>query len=44
MVDFTEGCRKFELIGIVRHHSFNDVGAEPFIVEFLCWMNSPDVL
>ena len=43
-MNFTKGHRKFELIGTVRDHPFDDVGAEPLIVQFLHWENCFDVL
>ena len=41
---FTKGRREFELISTARDHSFDDVGTKPLVIEFLCWMDSPDVL
>ena len=43
-MDFTEGHRELEPIGIVRDHSFNNVGAKPFVIKFLRRTDSPDVL
>ena len=43
-MDFTEGCGEFKLISTVRDHSFDDIGAKPPVIEFLCWMDGPDVL
>ena len=41
---FTEGRGEFELISTVRDHPFNNVGTELLVIEFLCWMDSPDIL
>jgi len=43
-VDFTKGRRKFEPIGTARDHPFDDIGAKPLIVKFLCQVNCFDVL
>ena len=43
-MDSTKGCREFELISTVREHSFDDIGTKPLVIEFLHWMDSPDVL
>ena len=41
---FTKGCGEFELNSTVRDHPFDNVGTEPFVIEFLRWMDSPDIL
>ena len=43
-MDFTKGHGEFELIGIVRDHPLDDVGAEPLVVKFLCWAGGSDIL
>ena len=40
----TERCREFEPISTARDHLFDDVGAKPLVIEFLCQMESPDIL
>ena len=41
---FTEGCREFEPISTARDHSFDDIGTEPLVIEFLHRTDSPDIL
>ena len=43
-MDFTEGHGEFEPISTARDHSFDNVGAKPLVIEFLCQTDSPDVL
>ena len=43
-MDVTKRRREFELISTVRDHPFDDVGTEPFVIEFLRRTDSPDVL
>ena len=43
-MDFTEGCREFELISTVRDHLFDDIGTKPLVIKFLCQTDSPDDL
>ena len=43
-MDFTKGCREFELISAARDHLFDDIGAKPLVIKFLHQTDSPDVL
>ena len=43
-MDVTKRHGEFELISTARDHPFNNVGTEPFVIKFLCRMDSPDVL
>ena len=43
-MDLTKGCGELESIGIARYHLFDDIGAEPLVVEFLCQADCSDVL
>ena len=43
-MDVTEGCREFEPIRTARDHLFDDIGTKPLVIEFLCRMDSPDIL
>ena len=43
-MDFTKGHGELEPIGIARDHLLDDIGAEPLVVEFLCWAGDSDIL
>ena len=43
-MDVTKRRREFEPISTARDHPFDDVGTEPFVIEFLRRTDSPDVL
>ena len=43
-MDVTKRHGEFEPISTARDHPFDNVGTEPFVIEFLRQMDSPDVL
>ena len=42
-MDFTKRHGEFEPISTARYHSFDDVGAKPLVVKFLCQVGHFDV-